>query len=215
VGSLQQGYAADGFATQYTRQTKAWARVIPKLQHTFVQLLKVRPAAHDWTILLEYPLYRLRRRIDIVILAHSLIVVVECKVGADVFTTEDRRQVEEYALDLRDFHAESYRRSILPVLWSTDAVPAGGIVCPVMPLPPATVGSVMQVGADELQGYLAALPLPAGEANLIGQEWDRSSYRPVPNVIEAATTIFAGHDVRSIANADADNLQSAAARLVA
>jgi hypothetical protein len=66
VGSLQQGYAADGFATQYTRQTKAWARVIPKLQHTFVQLLKVRPEAHDWTILLEYPLYRLRRRIDIV-----------------------------------------------------------------------------------------------------------------------------------------------------
>ena len=34
-------------------------------------------------------------------------------------------------------------------------------------------------------------------------------------MIEAATSIFAGHDVRSIANADADNLHSAAARLVA
>ena len=127
VGALQQAYAADGFASQYTRQTKAWARVIPKLKHTFVQLLAVRPEVHEWTILLEYPLYRLRRRIDIVILAGSLVVVVECKVGADVFTAEDRRQVEEYALDLRDFHAESYRCRILPVLWSTDAdAPSGG-----------------------------------------------------------------------------------------
>ena len=85
-----------------------------------------------------------------------------------------------------------------------------------MVTPPLNRGTrVIEVGADELHGYLAALPLPAGEANLIGQEWDRSAYRPVPNVIEAATSIFAGHDVRSIANADADNLRSAAARLVA
>jgi hypothetical protein len=36
----------------------------------------------------------------------------------------------------------------------------------------------------------------------------------VPNVIQAATSIFAGHDVRSIAQADAPNLKEAAARLV-
>src|ERR1700730_154666 len=105
VGSLQQAYAADGFASQYTRQTKAWARVIPQLQHMLVELLSIRPEVHEWTVLLEYPLYRLRRRIDIVILAGNLVVVVECKVGAEAFTAEDRRQVEEYALDLRDFHA--------------------------------------------------------------------------------------------------------------
>ena len=32
VGLLQQAYAADGFCSQYTRQTIAWARVIPDLQ---------------------------------------------------------------------------------------------------------------------------------------------------------------------------------------
>jgi hypothetical protein len=37
----------------------------------------------------------------------------------------------------------------------------------------------------------------------------------VPNIIDAATSIFAGHDVRSIAKADADNLTAAAARIVA
>src|SRR5690349_4125653 len=82
VGCLQQAYADDGFASQYTRQTQAWARIIPKLQQMFVQLLSVRPEAHEWAVLLEYPLYRLRRRIDLVILAGSLVVVVECKVGA-------------------------------------------------------------------------------------------------------------------------------------
>jgi hypothetical protein len=49
-----------------------------------------------------------------------LIVVVECKVGTNV-SAADRRQVEEYALDLRDFHAQSYQRKIVPVLWSTNA----------------------------------------------------------------------------------------------
>jgi len=116
IGQLQYGYANDGFLSQYTRQTKAWARVIPDLQQSFAVLLESRPEASDWSILLEYPLYRLRRRIDIVILVGDVIVLVECKVGAETFSTEDARQVEEYALDLRDFmpkviNAPSFRFS--------------------------------------------------------------------------------------------------------
>ena len=115
IGILQQAYASDGFVSQYTRQTQAWDQMVPELQRVFAQLLRSRPEAKDWTILLEYPLYRLRRRIDAVILADGLILVVECKVGADVFTAADRRQVEEYALDLRDFHAQSFQRQVVPL----------------------------------------------------------------------------------------------------
>lgn len=114
IGILQQAYASDGFVSQYIRQTQAWDQIVPELQRVFVQLLTSRPETKDWTLLLEYPLYRLRRRIDAVILA--LIVVVECKVGAYIFTAADRRQVEEYALGVRDFHAQSYQRQIVPVL---------------------------------------------------------------------------------------------------
>ena len=146
--------------------------------------------------------------------ANSLIVVVEYKVGSDTFTAEDRRQAEEYALDLHDFHAESSKRRILPVLWSTDAEPYSGAVCPIRTPPAESVDIVMPVGAEGLHDYLSGLPVIAEEENLIGQTWDYSAYRPVPNVIEAATSIFAGHDVRSIANADADNLRSTATRLV-
>src|SRR5436305_5858762 len=83
VGCLQQAYAADGFATQYTRQTKAWARIIPGLQQTFCKSLRIRPDQGGATILLEYPLYRLRRRIDVVLLIGNSVIVLECKVGAD------------------------------------------------------------------------------------------------------------------------------------
>lgn len=215
IGTLQQAYASDGFVSQYTRQTQAWDHVVPELQQVFAQLLRSRPEAKDWTILLEYPLYRLRRRIDAVVLAENLIVVVECKVGADVFTGADRRQVEEYALDLRDFHAQSHHRKIVPVLWSTDAESSVRTAWSALTPASGTVHDVVEVGRACLAPFLAALPAYTTEAALSGEDWDNSAYRPVPNIIDAATTIFAGHDVRSLANADADNLQSAAARLVA
>ncbi len=215
IGSLQQAYAADGFVSQYTRQTKAWAQVIPELQRSLSELLKISPEAGDWTVLLEYPLYRLRRRIDIVVLTKSLVVVVECKVGAETLTAEDRRQVEEYALDLRDFHAQSYRRRIIPVVWGTETESAKGHLLPRTLRPTRTViDEVTQVGTEGLQSFLAALAEPAAETLVIADEWDQSTYRPVPNVIDAATSIFAGHDVRNIAKADADNLHLAAARLL-
>ncbi len=215
VGSLQQAYALDGFASQYTRQTRAWSVLVPKLQGALIQLVEVRPEAREWTVLLEYPLYRLRRRIDLVILAGGVIVVVECKVGAYGFAAEDRRQVEEYALDLRDFHAASQDRGILPVLWSTEAEPVPARRASVGVSPGNTVKEVELLGREGLAPYLLGLMYEPGDAHLVGEDWDSSSYRPVPKVIDAATSIFAGHDVRSIANADADNLESAATCLVA
>src|SRR5262245_61212248 len=92
---LHKKYADDGFASQYTRQTRAWVEVIPLLQAHLQDLVAARPEANQWSLLLEYPLYRLRRRIDMVVLAGDTIVVVECKVGADTFSAQDRRQVEE------------------------------------------------------------------------------------------------------------------------
>lgn len=212
VGALQQGYAADGFASQYTRQTKAWSDVIPLLQTHLQRLVTRCPAAGKWALLFEYPLYRLRRRIDLVILAGNTVVVIECKAGSDHFSAADQRQVEEYALDLRDFHAASGGRRIVPVLWNTRAQEF--LEAQVTP-PDTTVSPLICIGAEGLDCYLASLLYSPSEGYIDAEEWDCSAYRPVPSVIEAATNIFAGHDVRAIANADADNLRSAAARLVA
>lgn len=214
VGTLQQAYAADGFAAQYTRQTQAWSIIIPILQTQLKQLIVERAEARDWTVLLEYPLYRLRRRIDLVILAGDVIIVVECKVGAEKFSSEDCRQVEEYALDLRDFHALSHLKRIVPVLWSTEATQSASVWDSYYTVQDATVAPVIRVGRKGLFGFLTGIKFFTTGNNIVAEEWDQSAYRPVPNVIEAATTIFAGHGVQSIANADANNLAVAAARLV-
>src|SRR5262245_30918097 len=99
VGQLQICHAQDGYATQFAQQTKAWAEAVPLLQAGLASLLAQVPGSATWTLLLEYPLYRLRRRLDAVILTHGLIVVLEIKVGERLFRSEDQRQVEESGLD--------------------------------------------------------------------------------------------------------------------
>lgn len=215
LGSLHGKYAADGFFTQYTEQTRAWEKVVPLLRREFQQLVARRPEAEEWIVIVEYPLYRLRRRIDLVVLAGAVVIVIESKVDADEFNSADRRQVEEYALDLRDFHSESLGRRILPILWSTAASAKADVAYPAIHPRSALVAPVAEIGADGLAAYLSEIDIAdPGRANLIGETWDASLYKPVPNVIEAATSIFAGHDVRDIAIKDADNLEEAAARLV-
>ncbi len=213
IGVLQQGYAADGFASQYTRQTRAWSEVVPVLQSLLARLVSNREEANDWSILLEYPLYRLRRRIDLVILARGTIVVIECKVGADQFSAQDQRQVEEYALDLRDFHAESKSRQLIPILWSTNAESIAEAALQKSNTD-TFVGPVLCLGTQGLERWLATFDHSGGNQQISAESWDRAPYRPVPSVIDAATLIFSGHGVTSIANADADNLSCASSRLV-
>jgi hypothetical protein len=211
VGLLHQAHAADGYATQFTQQTKAWATALPMLQDQLGTLIDLLPRAADWTVLLEFPLYRLRRRIDAVLLAERVIVVVEMKVGERTFRAEDARQAEEYALDLRDFHAGSRDCPLLPVLWCTDAPDTA----PASYTPGEdSVAPVHRVGAAGLAELLASLPADAPGPPINPEDWDIASYRPVPNVIEAATAIFARHNVEAILRKDACNLESAASRVV-
>jgi hypothetical protein len=210
LGILQARYAHDGFASQYTKQTKAWERFIPQLQSELNDLIADCPDVASWGILLEYPLYRLRKRIDAVILAANKIIVLEAKVGETTFSKEDERQVEDYALDLRDFHAGSRGYPLIPVLWCTDA-PVGKEVSADSA---EIVANVRRAGARELRTVLRRIASSSAPVRLILDEWDSAPYRPVPTIIQAATSIFAGHDVRAIACADASNLAVAARRIV-
>lgn len=213
LGTLQAAYAADGFSSQYSKQTLAWATVIPLFKEQFQSLIQVQPIAEAWTIILEYPLYRLRKRIDAVLLTNTQIIVIECKVGSSDFMSQDKRQVEEYALDLRDFHEASQPHRITPILWSTLAI-SETAEYPDHVSSAAQVSSVICIGTNGLASYLANLALIGNTSFLAAEAWDYSVYRPVPNIIEAATSIFAGHDVRAITNYEADNLQNASARLI-
>jgi Uncharacterized conserved protein (DUF2075) len=210
IGTLQTRYSHDGFASQYTQQTKAWERFVPLLQAELSHLIADRPEVGNWGILLEYPLYRLRKRIDAIILAANKIIVLEVKVGEFRFHAEDERQVEDYALDLRDFHAGCRGHRLIPILWCTNAS-----ICPEDESGYADmVAPVQRAGAEGLRTVLGRLVSSDAQAQLVLDEWDAAPYKPVPTIIEAATSIFAGHDVRAIACADASNLAVSAGRIV-
>ena len=208
ISDLHQAYALDGFVSQYTSQTISWDVSLSLIKMGLQSAVATGISAAGWRVLLELPLYRLRRRVDLLLVAPQVLVVIELKVGADQFHSSDRQQVEEYALDLRDFHEFSHDIPILPVLWCTEA-PAAPLQLP--ELGAGVADAVVKVGngqfpifVSDLASHISAL------RHAVREDWSRGAYRPVPSVIEAATSLFAGHGVEEITRRDAANLGHAA-----
>jgi hypothetical protein len=59
----------------------AWKAQLPEFQNAACWLLREVPDATLWSILLEYPIPRVGKRIDAVILARDVIIVIEAKTG--------------------------------------------------------------------------------------------------------------------------------------
>ena len=82
IGQLQSAYARDGFVSQYTSQSRAWSDSVPLIQSQLALVVVDHPAAAHWKVHLEFPLYRLRKRVDLVVLTEAAIVVVDASVQA-------------------------------------------------------------------------------------------------------------------------------------
>lgn len=184
----------------------AWRYSIPILQTALSAL-----APQDWHVLLDIPLLRLGRRIDAVLLTDRAVLVLEfsrAEAGATAL-----RQVEDYALDLFEFHAGTRGHPVIPILVSEGAAPLLSQAF----LPLAGVAPPRQCGpealAAEIRTVLAAIPVPA--APLRPQSWCAAAYRPVPGIIEAAVTIYSRNGVADIAasRADAPNLRETTAAI--
>ena len=95
--------------TNRETQIGAWRKQIDVLNGATADL------PPDCRLLFEYPLLRLGRRIDAILVTQTAILVLEFKVGDRVIAERDRQQVEDYALDLQDFHAGSLDHPIAPI----------------------------------------------------------------------------------------------------
>lgn len=206
VGRLASAQQGRGFAGS-PEQEAAWQRQVAALRAAVAQV-----GGADWTIALEYELLRLEKRIDAVVLTDRAIVVLEFKTGAP--SNAGRAEAEDYALDLRDFHAGSRAHAIVPVLVAGD----GAFAAPVQPwlLPPCPTEPLVcghGVLAEALRWVQAELP-PAATP-LRGEAWLAGAYRPVPTIVEAATMLYARNGVAEIATARADtpNLTRTAAAI--
>jgi hypothetical protein len=153
-------------------------------------------------LLLEYPLLRLGRRIDALLLTEAAIFVLEFKVGDRSIDMAARRQVEDYALDLQDFHAGSGGHPIVPILIATGAKAKP----PQWPLLWHGVTAVFDANALSLQDLLHNVTknIPRTSRPLVIAAWDAAPYRPVPTIVDAARMLYGRHDIADIRQARAD-----------
>ena len=203
IGRLTRTIASTGIPSQRTTQVDAWKGEIRLLKEQLAC-----PQFDHWYIVLEYEIPRRSRRPDVVLLSSTTIFVVEFKMGSRVFESMSRWQVTSYARDLRDFHAESLGRRIVPVLCATDAesgltdfqnlIDREGDVSTLVNTNGARLGSCLL----RLQGDEDRTP----SESIVPKQWLDSPYRPTPTIIEAATLLYQGHDVREISHRHAHNL---------
>ena len=193
VGQLTTQASRAGFYQQVHSQTEAWQQEIAILKNAF-QALASKMDTRNWSLLLEYPIPRRAKRIDAVLLAEGTIFVLEFKCGAKQFTGDMTAQVEDYCLDLKDFHEASRCYRLVPVVIATDAPKAANQLTII-----DQIAGVARANADTLSDVLEALiSAYASPATIDAQSWDNSAYNPTPTIIEAARHLYSGQNVAEI-----------------
>lgn len=202
------------FASQWTITTTSWGSSIELLKKSFLELLDIYTKASKWHLFLEYEIPRLQSRVDAVILADDLIFVIEFKYERNKYELADTRQVEDYALDLHDFHKESRDKIIVPILFAPLAKP---VVNTFDSEEPQLVKNCAFANAANLAQTLnhAYSAFHHDSSKPIDfKQWEESIYSPTPTIIQAATSLFAGQDVKEISNYGADNLAKTSTYLI-
>lgn len=192
--------ARRGFSVQHD-EVVAWNETLTLLQNAFGAVTK-RATLDQSHVLIEYEIPRRGRRIDAVLILGSALVVVEMKVGAQRFDRAATLQLLDYVRDLRDFHVESQGIEPVPVLVATAARESNRRS--IIEVEGASIRCISS--ANDLALIIEDVTGNQQGAPINPETWDTSLYRPSPGIIEAAVELFAGHEVRSISHAWADNL---------
>lgn len=207
LGELTSSVASTGIISTRTSQIETWKTQITLLKRCTYSLLERHEAAKDWRLILEYELPRRQKRPDAILLAEDIVVVIEFKVGASFHDASSRWQVENYCLNLRDFHSGSSGRTIVPVLCST-AAPS---VTSSSLLSNSYVAPVQLANSDDLADVLFLAYSTQHDPRRVpidAEVWIDAPYRPTLSVIEAAERLYENHDVREISHSYACNLDA-------
>lgn len=189
---------SEHFGEVMDRQLYAWRTQIELLRKALAEIVDTHALAAHWGLVIEYPLLRLQKRLDVVVIAGATIAVIEFKVDGESFSAGDLRQVEDYGLDLSDFHSASSGLRIWPVLCATAAssteltrIDAGV----------SAVAVCNGEGLKEMALALAEDQRTRGDQQIDYITWQAGAYRPVPTIVQAAELLFAEHNVQDIARA--------------
>ncbi len=166
----------------------------------------VRDLGGEGHIVFEYTIPRLGKRVDVILLTRGIVFTVEFKVGATDFLVNDKEQVWDYALDLKNFHEASRNLVIAPILVATEALPNecslsaaqfsyydDQVYNPVFSNKQTLLTAIRQI--------ISANP---GRPDIDAREWLFSRYNPTPTIIQAASALYMNHSVADITKHEAD-----------
>ena len=180
-----------------------------------ISILKAALASRtDGRVFLEFYIPRMGKRADAVLVSGNIVFVIEFKAGASEHLAGAFDQVEDYALDLKNFHEGSHTVAIVPVLISTNAdsqpVPDLQFANDLVALP---VG----VNATELGVLIDHICATHVFPTLDVDDWIAKGYKPTPTIVEAAQVLYRTHSVTDISRSDAGakNLQETSASVSA
>ena len=187
---------ASEFAVEQN-QKNAWIEQIEQLKHLL--------ADFNGSIYFEFSIPRMGKRVDVVLLIGQAIFVVEYKMGDTQFASHAIDQVMDYSLDLKNFHATSHDRFIMPILVATGAKNP----LPAISLTPNNdrIFNVTKTNGDSLELIITSvqdfIDSVETESMVQSSDWEQGSYCPTPTIIEAALALYNGHQVAEISRNDA------------
>jgi len=197
--TLTRAYESDRYKDLITAQITSWRAQLQTLKQAFADPCLASFHPEEWGLAIEFVVPRKMGRIDAVLLIGSALVVLEFK--TDNFDSGSADQVEDYCLDLINFHQPSHGRIAYPVVVANTRTEAQVRRSQIfMELQPSTF-----VDSNQLANWLSTVATKhVGETHLSIATWNGGDYRPVPTIVEAAIGMFAEMQVEDIAKAGCD-----------
>jgi hypothetical protein len=167
--------------------------------HSEVQILKEQLSSfEEGHIIFEYTIPRMGKRVDVVILYHNIVYLLEFKCGDTEYRQATYDQVYDYALDLRNFQKESHDKLLVPIMVSTKAPDINNEIRErdkiIVPL---------RCNSENIETIINAVSARYNEPYFDCATWENSEYLPTPTIVEAAQALYRGHNVHDITRSDA------------
>lgn len=195
VGILSQQLSVD-FSQIASLQIGSWKEQMILLQSGLRLAVDQDDRVALGTIVLEYTIPVIRRRIDALLFLDSKLIVIEYKQGSSAPWQSALRQAQDYAMDLRDFHEFSRHIDIIPF--------ALGEGWEMRSKKDALVEGVLTSAEGLAQAIIDKTHAVNQTQAIEPTKWLQGRYFPVPKVIDAAVASFNGHSVAELAHAKAD-----------
>lgn len=195
VGEISKNYSKNHL-NQKNLQTESWIDTIDIFKKFYEKSICLNKEIGKWGILYEYKIPRRAKRIDVTIITKNIIFIVEIKNHEKNYKPLDISQLEDYCLDIRDFHFESNNKIIVPILLCTDA---------------PSISNQFEKSNDFVQrNYFANRKniseilikingiFDSNNEEINYNFWNNSKYTPTPTIIEFAQSLYSGQSVSEI-----------------